>query len=79
MPNPLQYRTVRRSPAGHGVLEDALGHHIQLQSCDLKNTRDLRTLLLEAAYELKAQPDLADAHVYLFGCTLAKKTGRYGS
>ncbi len=54
-------------------MTDALGRHLQLQSHDLKNTRDLRTLLLEAAYELQAQPDVADAYVYLFGCTLAKK------
>ena len=73
MSNPAQYRSVRRSPDDHGVMTDALGRHLQLQSHDLKNTRDLRTLLLEAAYELQAQPDLADAHVYLFGCTLLKK------
>ncbi|PQA75958.1 hypothetical protein [Rhodoferax sp. TS-BS-61-7] len=54
-------------------MTDTLGRHLQLQSYDLKNTRDLRTLLLEAAYELQAQPDLADAHLYLIGCTLVKK------
>ena len=70
---PVQYRTVRRSPDDHGVMTDTLGRHLQLQSHDLKNTRDLRSLLLQAAYELQAQADLADAHVYLFGCTLVKK------
>lgn len=54
-------------------MTDALGRHLQLQSQDLKNTRDLRTLLLEAAYEFQAQPDLTDAHIYLFGCTMVKK------
>lgn len=54
-------------------MTDALGRHVRLQFHDLKNTRDLRTLLLEAAYELQAEKDLSDAHVYLFGCTLAKK------
>jgi hypothetical protein len=73
MPANSQNRTVRRSPIGHSVTTDTLGRHLQLQSHDLKNTRDLRSLLLEAAYELQAQPDLADAQIYLFGCTLAKK------
>jgi hypothetical protein len=54
-------------------MTDALGRHFLLQSYDLKNTRDLRTLLLDAAYELQAQPELTDAHVYLHSCTLAKK------
>jgi hypothetical protein len=67
------YRTVRRRPDDHSEMTDALGRHLQLQSHDLKNTRDLRTLLLDAAYELQAQPDFVDAHVYLFGCTLAKR------
>lgn len=73
MTKPIVYQTVRRKPETYGETTDTLGRHLQLQSHDLKNTRDLRTLLLEAAYELQAQPDLADAHVYLFGCTLAKK------
>ena len=73
MPTNSQNRTVRRSPVGHSVMTDALGRHLHLQSHDLKNTRDLRSLLLEAAYELQAQPDLADAQIYLFGCTLVKK------
>ena len=67
------YRTVRRSHDEHSEMTDVLGRHLQLQSHDLKNTRDLRTLLLDAAYELQAQPDYTDAHIYLFGCTLAKK------
>jgi hypothetical protein len=54
-------------------MSDALGRHFQLQSHDLKNTRDLRTLLLDAAYELQVNPDLTDAHIYLNKCTLAKK------
>ena len=68
-----QYRTVRRRPNDQSEMSDALGRHFQLQSHDLKNTRDLRTLLLDAAYELQANPDLTDAHIYLHGCTLAKK------
>jgi len=68
-----QYRTVRRRPADHSEMSDALGRHFQMQSHDLKNTRDLRTLLLDAAYELQAQPDLTDAHIYLHSCTLTKK------
>ncbi len=68
-----QYRTVRRGPDDYSEMSDALGHHFQLQSHDLKNTRDLRTLLLDAAYQLQAQPDLTDAHIYLHSCTLAKK------
>ncbi|WP_197034987.1 hypothetical protein [Herbaspirillum sp. RV1423] len=67
------YRTVRRNPDDYSEVSDALGRHFQLRSHDLKNTRDLRTLLLDAAYELQAQPDLTDAHIYLHSCTLAKK------
>ena len=46
---------------------------VQLHSHDLKNTRDLRTLLLEAAYALLERPAVSDTHVYLHHCTLAKK------
>lgn len=46
---------------------------IQLHSHDLKNTRDLRTLLLEAAYGLVEHPAITEAHIYLHNCTLAKK------
>ncbi len=49
-----QYRAVRRNPDDYSEVSDALGRHVQLQSHDLKNTRDLRTLLLDAAYELQA-------------------------
>lgn len=73
MPTDSHSRTVRRSSVVHSVMTDDLGKHIQLQSHDLKNTRDLRTLLLEAAYELQAQSDVTDADVCLFNCTLAKK------
>lgn len=68
-----QFRSVRRRPADYSEMADELGRHFLLQSYDLKNTRDLRTLLLDAAYELQAQPELTDAHVYLHSCTLAKK------
>ena len=68
-----QYRSVRRRSDDDREMTDALGRHFQLQSHDLKNTRDLRTLLLDAAYGLFAQPDFADAHIYLHNCTLAKK------
>ena len=54
-------------------MTDDLGRHFQLRSHDLKNTRDLRSLLLDAAYELQARPNFSDAHIYLHGCTLAKK------
>jgi len=67
-----QYRTARRRPDDCGETSDALGRHCQLQSHDLKNTRDLRTLLLDAAYVLQAQPELTDAHIYLHNCALAK-------
>lgn len=67
-----QYQTVLRSPTDYSEMKDALGRHFQLQSHCLKNTRDLRTLLLDAAYRLQAQPDFVDAHIYLHGCTLAK-------
>lgn len=73
MPEQNQYRTVGRRPDGYSEMTDALGRHFQLQSYDLKNTRDLRALLLDAAYELQAQADLTDAHIYLHSCTLAKK------
>ena len=46
---------------------------IQLHAHDLKNTRDLRTLLLEAAYALLERPAVTEVHVYLHHCTLAKK------
>lgn len=46
---------------------------VQLHSHDLKNTRDLRTLLLEAAYAVLERPAVIEVHVYLHQCTLAKK------
>ena len=66
-----QYRTVSRRP-DYSEMSDALGRHLQLQSYDLKNTRDLRTLLVDVAFQLLGQPDHADAHIYLHNCTLAK-------
>ena len=66
------FRTVSRSP-GSSEMSDALGHHFQFQSYDLKNTRDLRTLLVDAASQLMGQPDHADAHIYLHNCTLARR------
>lgn len=72
-----QYRAARRKPDDYSEITDAQGRHFQMQSHDLKNTRDLRTLLLDAAYELqaqaKAQAKFTDAHIYLHNCTLAKK------
>jgi hypothetical protein len=73
MPGNNQYRTVRRRPDDQSEMTDDLGRHFQLRSHDLKNTRDLRSLLLDAAYELQARPNFSDAHIYLHGCTLAKK------
>lgn len=73
MPKHNQYRIARRRPDDYSEMTDALGRHLQLRSHGLKNTRDLRSLLLDAAYELQAQPDFADAHIYLHGCTLAQK------
>lgn len=64
---------MRRRPDDYSEMTDALGRHFSLQSHDLKNTRDLRTLLLDAAYELQARPDFTDAHIHLHNCTLAKK------
>lgn len=49
------------------------GDSLQLHSHDLKNTRDLRTLLLEAAYALLERPAVTEVHIYLHQCTLAKK------
>ena len=48
-------------------------NNFRLHSHDLKNTRDLRTLLLDAAYELQDKADFTDAHIYLHNCTLAKR------
>jgi len=67
------YQTVRRRPDDYSEMSDAQGRHFQIQSQDLKNTRDLRTLLLEAAYQLLKQPDFTDAHIYLHNCTLARR------
>jgi hypothetical protein len=69
---PNLFPTIRRKPNDFSESTDAIGRHLHLQSHDLKNTRDLRTLLLDAAYELQARPEVADVHIYLFGCTLAK-------
>jgi len=52
---------------------DEQGGRLQLHSHDLKNTRDLRTLLLQAAYALLEHPRGIDVHIYLHHCTLAKK------
>nr|WP_315463328.1 hypothetical protein [uncultured Rhodoferax sp.] len=73
MPEQNPYRTVRRGLDDRSEVNDAQGLHIQFQSHDLKNTRDLRTLLLDAAYEIQSKPDFTGAHVYLHNCTLARK------
>ncbi|OGB33742.1 MAG: hypothetical protein A3F78_03780 [Burkholderiales bacterium RIFCSPLOWO2_12_FULL_61_40] len=73
MKEQTQQRTVRRRPDDNSEMTDTQGRHFILQSHDLKNTRDLRTLLVDAAYVLLAQPDLTDAHINLHHCTLAKK------
>ena len=73
MPDMDQYQTVRRRAAVPIEKTDSLGRHLELHADDLRNTRDLRSLLLDAAYELQSQADLADVHIYLFGCSLAKK------
>lgn len=54
-------------------MSDQLIHPIQSHSYDLKNTRDLRSLLLEAAYALLECPLATEAHIYLHHCTLAKR------
>jgi hypothetical protein len=73
MPEQNPYLTERRGLNDRSEINDAQGNHIQLQSHDLKNTRDLRTLLLDAAYEIQSKPDFAGAHIYLHNCTLARK------
>lgn len=67
------YQSLRRRPAVYSELTDELGRHFLLQSYDLKNTRELRTLLLDAAYVIQSQPEFTDVHVYLHNCTLARK------
>lgn len=54
-------------------MPDQANAPIQLHSHDLKNTRDLRTLLLEAAYASLELPAISEVHVHLHHCTLAKK------
>lgn len=54
-------------------MTDQSDRSIQLHSHDLKNTRDLRTLLLEAAYVLQERTTVTESHIYLHHCTLAKK------
>lgn len=61
----------RRSATEQSVSTDDAGTHLNLQATDLKNTRDLRTLLLDAVYELQAQRGLTDARVTLLNCKLA--------
>jgi hypothetical protein len=66
-------QTVRRRHDDHSETSDSSGRHIRIQSHDLKNTRDLRTLLVDAAFQILGQPDLVDVHIYLYNCTLARK------
>jgi hypothetical protein len=73
MDYPNQLRTIRRLQNEPSEISDGLACHFRLHSHDLKNTRDLRTLLLDAAYELQNKADFTDAHIYLHNCTLAKK------
>ena len=66
-------QTVRRNPGDHSETSDSKGRHIQIQSHDLKNTRDLRTLLVDAAFRLMDPSNLLDVHIHLHNCTLARK------
>lgn len=47
---------------------------ILLTSFDLKNTRDLRTLLLEAAYTLLKHPNAASVQIALYNTILSRST-----
>lgn len=45
---------------------------IQFPSHGLRNTRDLHTLLLEAAYALQANPEVEGADIAMWDCALSK-------
>lgn len=47
---------------------------LQCPSHGLRNTRDLHTLLLEAAYALQAHPELDGADIALWDCALSKNS-----
>lgn len=70
-PNP--YRSAIRGSHTENLVEDPQGSSLYLTSHDLKNTRELRTLLLEAAYQLQAQPTINHAYIQLINCTLTKR------
>lgn len=46
-------------------------HFLQFPSHGLRNTRDLHTLLLEAAYALQAHPELDSVDIALWDCALS--------
>lgn len=66
-------QTVRRRHDDQSETSDSMGRRVQIQSHDLKNTRDLRSILVDAAFQLLAQPDLSAAQIYLHNCTLSRK------
>jgi hypothetical protein len=47
--------------------------HVTREVIDLKNTRDLRTLLLQAAYDLQSHPAHVDITIVLRHCQLLRK------
>lgn len=54
-------------------LNDAEGKHRIQSVFDLKNTRDLRTILVEAALDLHRRPDYTDAKIMLHDSKMAAK------
>lgn len=64
----------RRSPVDFQETRTRDGVQLKVVSQDLRNTRDLRSLLLETAYELRSRMDISGAQVLLERCQLARRT-----
>lgn len=69
---PTRKGLYRRSPVDFQETRTQDGLHLRVVSQDLRNTRDLRSLLLETAYELQGRTDMAEAHIILERCQLAR-------
>jgi hypothetical protein len=69
---------VRKRTAAFTEVRDGDRRFLQFRSHGLRNTRDLHTLLLEAAYALQAHPELDGADIALWDCALSKNAVQLG-
>lgn len=64
----------RKRPQAYIEVHDGDTQKLVFHSYALQNTRDLRSLMLDAAYALQERPDAIRAQIALQDCTLSKGT-----